>query len=173
MTLGQLVGLILLFNAMTFGNGPVMIPLLRDSLVGGRGVLTTEELLYAFTVARITPGPANSYVASIGYMLFGLPGATLCALAVIAPGYLMLPLEYGYGLVRSARAVSGFTRGLIGASVGLIFAASVEMARGSLTSPLSWFVFVIAVVAGSVLRWNNLLVLLVPSLVGLALAALL
>src|SRR5205823_7777144 len=53
----------------------------------------------------------------------------------ISPGVLMLPLQYGYGLLRSARAVSGFTRGLIGASVGLIFAASVEMARASLTTP--------------------------------------
>jgi len=70
---------------MTFGNGPVMTPL-RESLVSGRGVLTTDELLYAFTVARITPGPANSYVASIGYMLFGLPGAALCVIAVVAPG---------------------------------------------------------------------------------------
>ena len=136
-------------------------------------MLTTDELLYAFTVARITPGPANSYVASIGYMLFGLPGAALCALAVIVPGYLMLPLSYGYGLLRSARAVSGFTRGLIGASVGLIFAASIEMARGSLTTPGSWIVFVLAIVAATVLRWNTLLVLLVPSAIGLMLSALL
>ncbi len=169
MTVWRLVGLIAAFNAMTFGNGPVMIPLLRDSLVG-RGVLATDALLYAFTVARITPGPANVYVAAIGYMLFGLPGAGLCALALLLPGYLMLPLEYGYGLIRSARVVSGFTRGLIGASVGLILAASVEMARDSLTTPLAWVVFVLAVVAAAVLRWNSLLVLLVPSALGLALA---
>jgi len=104
-------------------------------------------------------------------MRFGLPGAALCALAVMVPGYVMLPLQYGYGLLRSARAVSGFTRGLIGASVGLIFAASVEMARGSLTTPTSWIVFVLAVVAATVLRWNNVLVLLVPSAIGLALSA--
>lgn len=171
MTLWRLVVLIAAFNAMTFGNGPVMIPLLRDALVGG-GILTNDQLLYAFTVARITPGQANVYVASIAYMLFGLSGAVLCTLALVIPGYLMLPLEYGYGLLRSARVVSGFTRGLIGASVGLIFAASVEMARGSLTAPVSWIVFGLAVVAAAVLRWNTFLVLAVPSAIGLAIATL-
>jgi len=172
MTLVRLVGLVTVFNAMTFGNGPVMIPLLRDSLVGARGVLTTDQLLYAFTVARITPGPANVYVASIGYMLFGLPGAVACTLCLAVPGYLMLPLEWGYGLVSSARAVSGFTRGLIGASVGLIFAASVQMARGSLTNHVAWVVFGLAVLIATVLRWNTVFVLVIPSLVGLALVAL-
>jgi hypothetical protein len=47
------------------------------------------------------------------------------------------------------------------------------MARGSLTTPASWIVFVLAIVAATVLRWNNLLVLLVPSAIGLALSALL
>ena len=172
MTLGELAGVVAVSNVMTFGQGPVMIPLLQASLVTRRRALGIDELLYAFMIARVTPGQANSYVAAIGYMLFGMVGAIVCTLVVIVPGYLMVPLEYGYGRIRTAAAVRGFTRGLIAASIGLMFAATAEMARGSLTSWNAWVVFGIAVLASAVLRWNTLLVLAVPSAVGLILALL-
>jgi chromate transporter len=169
MTLWELAGLLCAFNLMTFGNGPVMIPLLKSTLVERRHVLTTEQLLYAFTIARITPGQANVYVAAIGYMLFGLGGAIVSTLVVMLPGYLMLPLARGYARVRAVGAVSGFMRGLIAASVGLILAATVEMARSSLTGEIAWTVFGLAVVTSAVLKWNSFLVLAVPSAVGVAL----
>jgi chromate transporter len=173
MTLWHLALLIALFNLMTFGSGPVMIALLQKSLVERSHAMTTDQILYAFTIARVTPGQANVYVAAIGYMLFGMFGAVVCAIATIVPGYLMLVLEYGYTRVRTVAAVRGFTRGLVAASVGLIFAASIEMARSSLLGWRAWTVFVLAIVASAWLRWNTLLVLAVPSLVGLVLALLL
>jgi chromate transport protein ChrA len=75
MSLLDLALVILVANALTFGNGPVMIPLLEEQLVEGAGVLSVQELLYAFAIARVIPGQANAYVASIGFMLKGLPGA--------------------------------------------------------------------------------------------------
>jgi len=62
----ELCALVFTFNALTFGNGPAMIPLLQANLVDRRGVLSTDQLLYAFTIARVTPGQANTYVAAIG-----------------------------------------------------------------------------------------------------------
>lgn len=169
MTVWELAVLVGTFNLMTFGNGPLMIPLLRASLVEQHRVLTTDQLLSAFTIARITPGQANTYVSAIGYMLFGLGGAVLVTLVIVLPGYVMLPLGYGYARVRTAAVVRGFTRGLIAASVGLILAATVEMARTSLTSWVAWTVFVLAVGASTLLRWNPFLVLVVPSAVGVVL----
>ncbi len=169
MTIWELAGLIGAFNVMTFGNGPVMIPLLQATLVERRRALTTDQLLYAFTIARVTPGQANTYVAAIGYLLFGIGGAILCTLVIMVPGYVILALEFGYGRIRGSATVGGFTRGLIGASIGLILAATIEMARGSLTTWTAWTVFVLAVTASTVLRWNTFLVLVVPSAVGLVL----
>jgi chromate transporter len=172
MTVWELAGLVGLYNLMTFGNGPIMVPLLRGSLVERRRVLTTEQLLYAFTVARVTPGQANTYVAAIGYMLFGLGGAALCALALIVPGYLVVPLLRLHARIRDVPAVQGFMRGLVATSVGLIFAASVEMARASLASGAAWAVFGVAVILAAVLRWNTVLVLAVASLLGFVLVRL-
>src|SRR5205807_5914905 len=117
MSLWKLALLIALFNLMTFGNGPVMIPLLQTHLVNEHGVLTQDQLLYAFTIARVTPGQANLYVAAIGYMLFGWTGAVLITLAIMLPGYLMLPLLSGYSHLSDSRRVRGFRRGLTTASI--------------------------------------------------------
>src|SRR5882762_10900908 len=136
MSLWRLTLLIGLFNLMTFGNGPVMIPLLQTHLVDGARVLTQDQLLYAFTIARVTPGQANFYVASIGYMLYGLPGATVATLAIILPGYVMITLLRGFEHLRDSRWINGFTKGLTVTSVGLILAAVIQIARDTLTEPI-------------------------------------
>src|SRR5216684_2318277 len=140
MSLWKLTLLIALFNVMTFGNGPVMIPLLQTHLVDGARVLTEDQLLYAFTIARVTPGQANFYVASIGYMLYGMPGAIVATLVIILPGYIMIPLLRGYEYLRGSRWIEGFTNGLTFTSVGLILAAAVQISRDTLTQPVAWLV---------------------------------
>lgn len=170
MSLWKLVLLTALFNLMTFGNGPVMIPLLQTHLVEGSGVLTQDQLLYAFTIARVTPGQANLYIASIGYMLYGMPGAILTTLAIMLPGYLMIPLLRGYERLRHSRWIKGFTKGLTVTSVGLILAAVVQIARGALTQPIAWVVFFAALMMTQLLKWNVLVALAVASCLGLLLA---
>ena len=137
MSLLELCVTVLVYNAVTFGNGPVMVPLLQADLVEGRGVLSSDQLLYGFTIARITPGQANTYVAAIGYMLHGLVGALACTVAIVLPGYLMLPLLWGYQRLRGVHLIPAFTRGLTIASVGLIFAATLSIGRATLTGWVS------------------------------------
>src|SRR6267143_5179437 len=169
MSLWKLALLIALFNVMTFGNGPVMIPLLQTHLVEGARVLTEDQLLYAFTIARVTPGQANFYVASIGYMLYGMPGAIVTTLAIILPGYIMIPLLHGYEHLRESRWIKGFTKGLTVTSVGLILAAGVQIARGTLTQPIAWVVLLATLVMTQLFRWNMWMALPVASVLGLLL----
>jgi chromate transporter len=168
-SLWKLALLIALFNLMTFGNGPVMIPMLQTHLVQGAGVLTEDQLLYAFTIARVTPGQANFYVASIGYMLYGMPGAVLATLAIMLPGYAMIPLLNGYEHLRHSTWIKGFTKGLTITSVGLILAAVVQIARGALTQPIAWVVLLATLVMTQVLKWNILVALTVACCLGLLL----
>jgi len=168
----ELCAVMFLYNAMTFGNGPVMVPLLQADLVDRRGVLSTDQLLYAFTIARVTPGQANTYVAAIGYMLHGLVGALATTAAILLPGYLMLPLLWGYERVKAVRLVPSFTRGLTVASVGLIFAAALSIGRATLTGWVSLVVFAAALALAQLLQWNPLLVLGVSALLGISARAL-
>lgn len=169
MSLWRLTLLIAIFNVMTFGNGPVMIPLLQTHLVEGSRVLTEDQLLYAFTIARVTPGQANFYVASIGYMLYGMPGAIVATLAIIVPGYIMIPLLHGFEQLRDSRWITGFTKGLTVTSVGLILAAVVQIARGTLTQPIAWVVLLAMIVMTQLLRWNLFVALAAATCLGLLL----
>jgi chromate transporter len=169
MNLWKLALLIALFNLMTFGNGPVMIPMLQTHLVEGARVLTQDQLLYAFTIARVTPGQANFYVASIGYMIFGIPGAIFATLAIVLPGYIMIPLLHSYEHLRYSSWIKSFTKGLTVTSVGLILAAVVQIARGELTQPIAWFVLIATFVMTQLLKWNTLVALVTVSCLGLVL----
>lgn len=173
MTLLALLWIIFLFNLVTFGNGPVMVPLLQEELVETRGVLSLDQLLYAFAIARATPGQANMYVASVGYFLFGVAGAALATLAVVLPGYLMLPLLRVYDRVRANRTVGAFIAGLTAASVGLIFAATIGMAQDALAEPVSIGVFVLALGLLQVDRLPAILSVVAAALVGFGLHAVL
>lgn len=145
----------------------------QENLVDRQQVLTLDQLLYAFAIARVTPGQANVYVASIGYMLFGLAGAILTTFAIQLPGYLMLPVLSGYERVQKSPAVKGFTRGLTSASVGLILAATLSIGRRSLTNPVAWIVFPLTLVLAYVLKWNSIISLLLAGGVGFVLQRLL
>jgi chromate transporter len=169
MSLWKLALLVALFNLMTFGNGPVMIPLLQTHLVEGARVLTQDQLLYAFTIARVTPGQANFYVASIGYMLYGMPGAIVTTLAIIIPGYIMIPLLRGLEHLRDSLWIKGFTKGLTVTSVGLILAAVVQIARDTLTQPIAWVVLLAMLVMTQLLKWNVLVALVAVTCFGLLL----
>ena len=169
MTLEGLLVLLFTSNLVTFGSGRVMIPILERSLVRDTGALTLDQFLFAFTIGRITPGPANLYVASIGYMLYGLPGALLAAAVVLLPGYLIVPLGAAYRRLEHSGTMRGFSRGLTAASVGLILASTVEIGRSTLTSPVAVAVCALTLVLLHVLRWNTLLALAVASAVGVVL----
>lgn len=169
MSLAALAAIILYFDLITFGNGPVMIPLLEHRLVDHAGVLSLDQLLYAFAIARVTPGQANVYVASIGYFLFGLPGALLTAAAIQFPGYLMLPLLSLHKRLRRLAYVRRFIRGLTATSVGLIFASTFTIGAKTLTNGPDWVVFALTFALAYALKWNPILSMATSIGVGMAL----
>jgi chromate transporter len=172
MTLAAFVLVVLTFTVMAFGNGPAMLPLFQASLVDDLGVLTVSQMLYAFAISQVTPGQANLFVTSIAFMLFGIGGALLATVALVAPAYLMLPLMRGYERVRNLAVVRRFTRGLTCASVGLILAATLQIGQSSLTHPIGWVPFVLTLVLARLVRWRPLPSLLAASCMGMVILTL-
>jgi chromate transporter len=143
MSLTELVGYVALYNLITLSNGPVMVAMLEQSLVTHRHLLTLDQLLFAFTLGRVTPGPASSYVASIGFMSFGLVGALATTIAIVAPGYVVLPMLAGYQRIRKNTWVQRFVHGLIAAQVGLIGVAVVRLGVETLSTWRAWPIFAV------------------------------
>lgn len=171
-TLLNLAKSFFLYTVLTFGNGPIMIPLLQKDFVENQHLINQAQLLYAFTIARVTPGQANLYVAAIGYMVAGMAGAIVSMIAILLPGYVMLVFMGGYERFKNRRWVAGLTRGLTATSVGLILAATWDIAASSLVDTVSWIVFAATVIFIQALKMNVLLALLAASLLGLVLKTL-
>jgi len=153
-------------NVLAFGNGTVMAAVLQNAFVQQARALSNEQLLYAFALARVTPGQANLYVASIAYMLFGLPGAALSMVVIAAPSYAMIPLLRSYERLRGNIVVWRFTRGLAATAVGLLLATTWNLSRDSLNVPVAWIVLGVGLALMLFVRWPMVVSLLLATLLG-------
>jgi chromate transporter len=167
-TLGELVSYVAVYNFMTLSNGPVMVSMLEQTLVTERHAIGLDRLLFAFTIGRVTPGPASSYVASIGFMMFGLVGALATTAAIVVPAYLVLPLVKGYERIRQLRGAGNFITGLIAAQVGLIFCSVVRLGRETLGSFTAACIFGVAFVTTFVFKQRAPVALAVAGVTGAA-----
>jgi len=150
----ELVAIVAFYNVITLSNGPVMVAMLEQTLVSERHLLSLDQLLFAFTLGRVTPGPASSYIASIGYMSFGLLGALAVTIAIVAPGYLVLPMLAGYRKIREYAGVRRFVDGLIAAQVGLIGVAVARLGGETLVSFRAIAVFAVTFALCHIKRVN-------------------
>lgn len=157
-----MLGSLMVASLSSFGNGTVMAAVLQRSFVQDARVLTNDQLLFAFALARVTPGQSNLYIASIGYMMFGWAGSILSMLAIILPSYLMLPMLGGYQRLRTLSAVPRFTRGLASTAVGILMATTWNLSKDSLDPPVTWVVLTVAL---GLMIFTRL-----PTIVSLALA---
>jgi chromate transporter len=169
-TLGRLLLILFSANVLTFGNGRVMVPILERQLVQDSGALSIDQFLYAFTAGRLTPGLNNIWVSGLGYMLFGWAGAFLTVAAVMAPAYLVIPLQAAYRRFEGSGAVRGVAQGLAATSVGLLIAATVDIGQTTLTTPVAIVVCAATVLMLNVLRWHTLVSLAVACALGVVLA---
>lgn len=108
-----------------FGSGLAIVPFLYAGVVQERHWLTDRQFLDAVAVAMITPGPVVITVAFIGYIVAGLKGATLAAIGIFAPVYVMVvgfaPAFRRYGQNSYVRSfVAGATAAAAGAIAGAV-----------------------------------------------------
>lgn len=112
-------------GAFVFGSGLAIVPFLYAGVVKEHAWLNNQQFLDSVAVAMITPGPVIITVGFIGYLIAGLKGAYVAALATFLPCYLftILPAPYfrKYGKNQSIKAfVDGVTASAIGAIVGAV-----------------------------------------------------
>jgi chromate transporter len=112
-------------GAFVFGSGLAIVPFLYGGIVKDYHWLSEKQFLDAVAVAMITPGPVVITVGFIGYLVAGLPGACVAALATFLPCYLftVIPAPYfrRYGKNASVKAVvDGVTAAAVGAIVGAV-----------------------------------------------------
>ncbi|MES2129047.1 MAG: chromate transporter [Pseudomonadota bacterium] len=134
-------------GAFVFGSGLAIVPFLYGGVVTEHHWLNDKQFVDAVAVAMITPGPVVITVGFIGYLIAGLPGASVAGLATFIPCYLftILPAPYfkKYGKVPGVLA---FVDGITAAAVGAITGSVIVIARRSLVDLPTLAIAVMAVV---------------------------
>lgn len=157
-----------------FGGGFVLIPVLYQRLVGDLGWLTQRQFTDGVAISQLTPGPIAVLATFAGYRVAGVLGAIVATVALFTPStLLMLAISHYYQRLRKIRRVQDFLAGVVPAVVGLVVAAAVALAPGSLSPhrPAG-----IALAAGALFvllrwRWHPAIVLAVGAVAGTLLPA--
>jgi chromate transporter len=130
-----LLYLLLLKGTVTAFAGLASLPVIQDELVIQHHVLTDKQLNEAVVITRSTPSPVGLYVVSVGYFVAGVPGAIAGWLAMITPALLIIPLVHFVGRRMEHPRVRSILQTVVIASAGLLFAASIPLAKEALTDP--------------------------------------
>ncbi|MFC4274383.1 chromate transporter [Achromobacter aloeverae] len=157
-------------GAFVFGSGLAIVPFLYGGVVTDFHWLDDKQFVDAVAVAMITPGPVVITVGFIGYLVAGLPGACVAALATFLPCYLftIIPAPYfkKYGKLPGILA---FVDGVTAAAVGAIAGAVIVIARRTIVDVPTLLLAVATVLL--LLRFKKLsepMVVLGAAVIGLA-----
>ena len=112
------------------GGGLATIPFLTD--LGERtGWFTSGQLADMIAISESTPGPMGVNMATyVGFATAGVPGGVVATLGLIFPSVVIILIIAGFlQKFRQSKAVDGVFYGLRAASVALITAALLQVAK--------------------------------------------
>jgi chromate transporter len=117
-------------GAFVFGSGLAIVPFLYDGVVRQFGWLSEQQFLDAVAVAMITPGPVVITVAFIGFLVAGFPGATLAALGIFLPVWVLTVIPAPWFIRhRNNAQLRAFSDGATAAASGAIAGAVVVLGQ--------------------------------------------
>jgi len=119
-------------GAFVFGSGLAIVPFLYGGVVNEYQWLDDRQFMDAVAVAMITPGPVVITVGFIGYLVAGLPGACVAAIATFLPCYLLTIIPAPYFKKHGKRpGIIAFVDGVTVAAIGTITGAVIVLGRRS------------------------------------------
>jgi chromate transporter len=156
-------------GSVLYGSGYVLIAFLRGGLVADRHWLTERQLLDAVAIGQFTPGPVFTTATFIGYLLRGTGGAVVATLAIFLPSFVLVALSSRWiARMRASRGLSAFLDGVNAASLGLMAAVLVQLARGALVDGPACAIGGAALAALALARVNASWVIVAAAALGFA-----
>lgn len=125
-------------GAVLYGSGYVLLAFLKADFVLRLGWLTDQQLLDAIAIGQVTPGPVFTTATFIGYVLAGIPGATLATLGIFLPSFAFVALSSRMiPRLRQSPWTAAALDAVNAASLGLMAAVTLDLGRDSLFDPLT------------------------------------
>jgi chromate transporter len=144
---------LLRLGATGFGGPIALVGYMQRDLVDRRRLVTPEEFRDGLALAQLAPGPLAAQLATyVGWLRGGLRGATLGALAFVAPSFLMVVLlSIAYVRFGGLPWMAGAFHGVGAAVIAVIGRSAVRLSSMTLGSDrLLWGM---AIACGAVTAW--------------------
>lgn len=156
-------------GAFVFGSGLAIVPVLYGGVVHDHHWLSDQQFVDAIAVAMITPGPVVITAGFIGFLVAGVAGASVAALATFLPCYLITIVAAPYFKTYGKRpGIAAFVSGVTAAAVGAITGAVIILAQRSITDGVT----ALLAVATAAILWRSIklpepAIVLAAALIGL------
>jgi chromate transporter len=156
-------------GAFVFGSGLAIVPFLYGGVVSQHQWLTERQFVDAVAVAMITPGPVVITVGFIGYLVAGLSGASVAALATFLPCYLFTIIPAPYFRKHGKKpGIVAFVDGCTAAAIGTIAGAVVVLGKRSIVDlPTALLMLVTLLALWRVKKLTEPVVVVIAAVVGL------
>ena len=142
-SLSRLFLTFLKIGSVLYGSGYVLLAFLRSDFVVRFGWLTDQQLIDAIAIGQVTPGPVFTTATFVGYVLGGTPGALLATLGIFLPAFVFVAISSPL-IPKIRKSVWGgsLLDGVNAASLGLMAAVTIQLARASV---MDWLTALVAV----------------------------
>jgi len=155
-------------GSVLFGSGYVLLAFLRADLVDRWHWLTESQLLDAIAVGQFTPGPVFTTATFVGYLLAGLPGASLATVGIFLPAFFFVAISGPLvPRIRKSAVAGAFLDGVNVASLALMAVVTWHLGRVALSDRLT---LALAILSGGLLfryRVNSAWLVLGGAIIGL------
>lgn len=165
----RIINIAVVFSGLSvslFGGGYVMIPAMHDIIVSNLHWLSSKEFADGIAMGQVTPGPIFISAAFVGYKLYGFPGALEATIFMFLPSAVIMVISSQFiDFIKNSDLVIAIFKGLRPAVIGMIFSASIIIARGIEPDLMAVVIFVSVIVLSLKFKLNPVYVI---PLAGLA-----
>lgn len=158
-------------NAVTFGGGYTIVPVIRDEFVKKKKMIDEEEMLSLVALAQSGPGAmAISTSLLTGYKLRGWKGAITALVASVLPPLVLISIIfYFYDAFSTNFWVKSALLGMGGVISAVLILTVYDMGKSAMKSNprFSLALMVAAFIASFVFEIHTVLVILALAIIGL------
>jgi chromate transporter len=156
-------------GALTFGGGMSIVAFVQDQVVNYLHWISAQEFIECLTLGQFTPGPIIMVAAYVGYKIAGIAGASVAALAIFLPSFiLMLSILPVLDRVRRLAWVKAAMKGIAPAVVGAIGVTIVQLLPHAAPDLFTSLLLALTVIALAVWRLPVLCAVVGGGLIGIA-----
>lgn len=168
-TLSTLFLTFLKIGSVLYGSGYVLVAFLQTEFVERLGWVTSGQLLDAVAIGQFTPGPVFTTATFIGYLVAGVPGAVVATIGIFLPSFVFVAITSPFiPRLRRSPWLAALLDGIVAASLGLMAAVTVDLARQSIVDIPTALLAIAAALLLIRFRVNSTWLIIGGALVGLA-----